>query len=142
MAGRAVPDRAKGQGFMSQDNYVAAIAADEVEEKNFRCVEVAGIDVVICRFRDQYYALEDRCSHALASFAKGRMRGCRLLCPVHGAMFDIRDGSARSAPAKKPVRTFPARVRGGMVEIDLSGMTEPQVKAVSPPTPPQGKRPK
>lgn len=120
---------------MSEEKWVAAIEATEIEEKDFRCVQVAGIDVVICRFRDTFYALEDRCSHALASFDKGRMRGCRLLCPVHGAMFDIRDGSALSLPAKKPVRTFPVRVADGRVEVDVSEMSGTQVKAAEPPRP-------
>jgi nitrite reductase/ring-hydroxylating ferredoxin subunit len=121
---------------MPEENYVAAIEAAEIEEKSFRCLQVAGIDVVICRFRDTIYALEDRCSHALASFDKGRMRGYRLLCPVHGAMFDVRDGSALSLPAKKPVRSFPIRVVDGTVEIDVSSMGGSQAKAADPPRPP------
>jgi 3-phenylpropionate/trans-cinnamate dioxygenase ferredoxin subunit len=76
--------------------------------------------VVICRFRDEYFAVENLCSHALATFDDGRMRGYRLMCPLHGATFDIRDGSVAGAPATRPIRSYPLRVVDDRIEVDLS----------------------
>ncbi len=105
---------------MTGSGFVPVVAAEEIEEKKFGCFTVEGVAVVICRFRDEYFAVENRCSHALATFEEGRMRGYRLMCPLHGATFDIRDGSVTGAPATQAIRSFPVRVAGGMVEIDLS----------------------
>jgi 3-phenylpropionate/trans-cinnamate dioxygenase ferredoxin subunit len=80
---------------------------------------VAEVALVICRFRDEYFAVENMCSHALATFDDGRMRGYRLMCPLHGATFDIRDGSVTGAPATRPIQSFPVRVVEGTVEVDL-----------------------
>lgn len=106
---------------MSEARFVAVCAADEVEEKAFRCVTVEGQPLVLCRFRDEFFAVENLCSHALATFDDGRMRGYRLMCPLHGATFDIRDGSVAGAPATRPIRSFPVRVVEGQVEVELEG---------------------
>ncbi len=104
---------------MSESRFVAVCAADDVEEKAFRCFVVEEVALVICRFRDEYFAVENLCSHALATFDDGRMRGYRLMCPLHGATFDIRDGAVTGAPATRPIRSFPVQVVEGQVEVDL-----------------------
>jgi len=104
---------------MSDPRYVAVCAAEDIPEKAFRCFEVEGVAIAVCRFRDEYFAVENRCSHALATFDDGRMRGYRLMCPLHGATFDIRDGSVAGAPATRGIRSFAARVVGGSVEVAL-----------------------
>lgn len=105
---------------MSDSGFVAVCAAEDVQEKGFRCFTVDEAAVVICRFRDEFFAVENLCSHALATFDDGRMRGYRLMCPLHGATFDIRDGSVTGAPATRPIRSYPLRVVDGTIEVDLS----------------------
>jgi len=105
---------------VSESRFHRAIAADEIPEKGLRCVEVNGVAVVLCRFRDEIFALHNRCSHALATFDEGRLRGYRLMCPLHGATFDIRDGSVAGAPATRPIPAFPVRIVDGQVEVDVS----------------------
>ncbi len=104
---------------MSEPRFVAVCATDEIEEKAFRCFVVEGVALVVCRFRNEYFAVENLCSHALATFDDGRMRGYRLMCPLHGATFDIRDGAVTGAPATRPIRSFPVQVVEGQVEVDL-----------------------
>lgn len=108
---------------MPESRFVAVCATDEVEEKSFRCLTVEDQPLVICRFRDEYFAVENLCSHALATFDDGRMRGYRLMCPLHGATFDIRDGSVTGAPATRGIRAFGVRVVDGVVEVDLGGLS-------------------
>lgn len=105
---------------MSDAGYVVVCAAQDVPEKGFKCFTVDGVAVVVCRFRDEYFAVHNLCSHALATFDDGRMRGYRLMCPLHGATFDIRDGSVAGAPATRPIQSYPLRVVDGSIEVDLS----------------------
>ena len=44
----------------------------------------------------------------------------RLMCPLHGATFDIRDGSCTGAPASRPIRSFPVRIEDDWIEVDLA----------------------
>lgn len=104
---------------MTDARFVPVAAAENIEEKQFACFVVEDVALVICRFRDEYFAVENMCSHAQSTFDEGRVRGYRLMCPLHGATFDIRDGSVAGAPATKPLRSFPVRVVGGMVEVGV-----------------------
>lgn len=104
---------------MSEQLFTAVTQARNIEEKNFSAFDVNGTGIVICRFRDEYFAIENRCSHAQSTFDDGRMRGYRIICPLHGATFDIRDGSCTGLPARKPIRSFPLRVVNGIIEVKL-----------------------
>jgi nitrite reductase/ring-hydroxylating ferredoxin subunit len=110
---------------MSKSEFVTVTAIANIPEKGFACFRVGDTAVVICRFRDEFFALENQCSHAQSSFDNGRMRGYRIMCPLHGGTFDIRDGSATGAPATQPICSFPVRVVDGMIEVDISDAPAP-----------------
>ena len=104
---------------MPEPVFVSIVPADRIEEKSFEVFEVGTSKLLICRFRDEYFALENLCSHAQARFDEGRLRGYRIMCPLHGASFDIRDGRCTGAPAKDPIRSYPLRISNGMIEVAL-----------------------
>ncbi len=97
--------------------YTAVTEAKKIPEKSFSTFEINGVSIVICRFRDEYFAVENRCSHAQSRFDNGRLRGYRIMCPLHGATFDIRDGCATSLPARNPIGAYPCRVTNGVIEV-------------------------
>jgi nitrite reductase/ring-hydroxylating ferredoxin subunit len=99
-----------------------AVARDaDVVENRVHCVQVQGHGIVLARFDGAVHALENRCTHGDATFDKGRVRAHRLLCPLHGAIFDLRSGAVLGPPAMKPLRTFPVRIVDGVIEVDLQG---------------------
>lgn len=49
-------------------------------------------DVLLVNADGEVYAIEDACNHAGASLAEGQLRGCRITCPMHGYVFDVRTG--------------------------------------------------
>jgi 3-phenylpropionate/trans-cinnamate dioxygenase ferredoxin subunit len=112
---------------MEDANFVAVATTESIEEKSFCTFNINGVSLLICRFRDQYYAMENLCSHAYSTFDDGRLRGYRIMCPLHGATFDIRDGACTGAPATKPIKSYPVRIKNGMIEADLKDHTESAV---------------
>jgi len=96
---------------------VAAVA--DIPVGKMRAFEVGGRELVVCNSREGWFALADVCTHAYARMHEGRLRGCRLICPLHGASFDVRDGSVLGAPATTPLATFPVRIADGTVEVAL-----------------------
>ena len=105
---------------MPDSKFTRVTESENIPEKGFSCFNIEGKALVICRFRDEFFALQNMCSHAASTFDDGRMRGYRLMCPLHGATFDIRDGNVTGAPATSPIRSFPLRIVDGMLEVDLS----------------------
>ena len=72
----------------------------DLADGQLRCFEDVGSDgIVVCRVAGELYALDDNCSHADTPLSEGRLRGFGLTCPLHGASFDVRDGSHSGPPA-------------------------------------------
>lgn len=92
---------------------------DEFPEGTMRAFVVEGREIVVCHGRGGWFALDNSCSHAYARLCEGRLRGYRLICPLHGASFDIRDGRVLGAPATVPVSVHRLRIRDGRVEVAL-----------------------
>jgi nitrite reductase/ring-hydroxylating ferredoxin subunit len=81
--------------------------------------DVDGVSVLICRVEGQYYAVENECSHARQRLAHGRLKGHEVVCPLHGARFDVRNGQCRAAPATQRIRTFPVTLQSGKVHVTV-----------------------
>jgi 3-phenylpropionate/trans-cinnamate dioxygenase ferredoxin component len=86
------------------------------------CVHAAtaeGEKIVLVRWRGEFFALEDRCSHQDFPLSEGEMDEGEIECVFHGARFDVRTGRAVSLPAIRPVKTYPVEVRGDDIYVDL-----------------------
>jgi nitrite reductase/ring-hydroxylating ferredoxin subunit len=93
----------------------------ELAEGKMKGVAIDGRDVVVCRTREGLHALDNICTHAYAKMDEGRLRGVRLICPLHGASFDCRTGAVLGAPATVPLKKHDVRVVDGHVEVSLQG---------------------
>ena len=98
-----------------------AMPLTDLPEGQMRACTVSGREVVVCRTRDGIYALDNTCTHAFARMSEGRLRGFRLICPLHGASFDARTGAVLGAPAASPLARHATRIVDEVVEIQLAG---------------------
>jgi len=94
---------------------------DELPPGEMKLVEAGEFAVGVYNCEGTLYAIEDRCSHDDGPVCLGVWdeEACTVICPRHGAQFDLKTGKALSLPAYLPVRTFPVRVDGGTVKVDL-----------------------
>ncbi|MEM6682027.1 MAG: Rieske 2Fe-2S domain-containing protein [Pseudomonadota bacterium] len=100
--------------------YIQVVPLDDLPLNRAKQFEVAGIAIILCRVGDAVFALDAICSHALKPLNGGRVRGGALMCPHHGAKFDLATG-AQSAPAVRSIGVHPVRVRNDMVEVAIAG---------------------
>src|SRR2546421_525925 len=84
----------------------------------------AGLGAVcVYNLDGELYGLEDRCSHDDGPLCEGDFDSEEgvVVCPRHGANFDIRTGEALTLPAFVPVATYPVRVdETGMIKVTLA----------------------
>lgn len=106
-------------------DYVDVVAAAEIPPGALRAFEVAGHEILVCRVRDDYFAVENRCPHTNAPLTGGRIRGDCIVCPVHGARFRLQDGKHLTPPASSGLRTFAARVVDGRVQVSPAPLDPP-----------------
>lgn len=83
-----------------------------------RCVvEVDGVAVAVFNLGGDYCAIEDTCTHDGGELASGDLQGEEIVCPRHGARFNLRTGAVTAPPAFSAVATLPVRVNAGWVEV-------------------------
>jgi nitrite reductase/ring-hydroxylating ferredoxin subunit len=78
-----------------------------------------GHDLLLCRTQHGWHALDLHCPHAEQPMDEGRLRGERLICPLHGASFDVRTGASLGRPATDPIGVHTVRLLEGRVEVLL-----------------------
>ena len=85
-----------------------------------KLVEAAGQRIALFKLSDGYYAIEDTCPHAGGPLSEGPLNVEVVTCPWHGSRFDVRTGAVLGPPAKRGVKSFPVRVTGDDVEVEIS----------------------
>jgi len=99
--------------------WINVATAENIPSNGMLPVEVHGQQIVLFRLGSKVHALEDRCSHRGARLSGGRLEGCEVICPLHGARFDVRDGTALCRPAQGPVASHDVRLVDGHVLVAL-----------------------
>ena len=100
---------------------IAVAPLEELPPGTHRLVETETLSLGVYNCGGRLFAIEDRCSHDDGPLCHGLwdVELCTVVCPRHGATFDIRTGDALTLPAYEPVRTFPVRVDDGIVKVDV-----------------------
>lgn len=98
---------------------VAATALDAIPADRPLRVELGGTAVALVRVGDAVYACRDVCAHRGAPLSGGKLSGTRLACPWHGWMYDVRTGQCTFPGRGAAVATYPVRVEGGQVWVEL-----------------------
>ena len=80
----------------------------------------SGNPVALVRAGDDFYAIDDECSHAAIPLSEGEVEGCELECWLHGSRFDLRTGKPTGLPATEPVAIYPVKVDGDDVLVDVT----------------------
>jgi 3-phenylpropionate/trans-cinnamate dioxygenase ferredoxin subunit len=96
---------------------------DELPPGTVRIVHAGDLAIGVFNADGELYAIEDRCSHDDGPLAEGEFDPdtCIVVCPRHGAEFDVRTGRPRTLPAYLPVATYPVRLVDHRVVLELPG---------------------
>jgi len=73
--------------------------------------------VAVVRSGEEYFAIEDVCTHDGAELTGGDIEGTEIVCPRHGARFCLRTGQALSPPAYEPVRVYETKISDGRLWV-------------------------
>jgi 3-phenylpropionate/trans-cinnamate dioxygenase ferredoxin component len=91
----------------------------EIAPGTTRRVVVDGAELLLCNVDGNVYAIEDVCTHDGGPLDPGELEGETVVCPRHGATFDVRTGDALTLPAVIPLITYPVSVDGEDVYVDV-----------------------
>jgi len=95
-----------------------AATRSEIAPGATKQVEAGGLGILLCNAGGNIYAIEDVCTHDGGPLEQGELEGECIVCPRHGATFDVRTGDALTLPAVVPVMTFPVTIEGDDVFVE------------------------
>jgi 3-phenylpropionate/trans-cinnamate dioxygenase ferredoxin subunit len=103
---------------VTKDRYVLVGPESTLADGTMVQASVCGRAVLVCRTREGVFAIDGVCTHAYALLHGGRLRGHRVICPLHGASFDVRTGRVLGPPAVENLSTYRVRIRDGVIEVE------------------------
>lgn len=99
----------------------------EVPPGGRKAILVDDTPALLLRIDNEYFAIEDVCTHDGQPLTDGPVANGQITCPRHGARFDLRTGRALCMPATEPVRTFAVRVDSEGVYVSASPAAQTEV---------------
>lgn len=99
--------------------FIQIAGVTELEDGDRLFIELDDQAIILLAVDGDYYAVRDVCTHDDGPLGEGDLDGCQLICPRHGARFDIRTGEALTLPAVVDVPVFPVRVVEGIIEVGI-----------------------
>jgi 3-phenylpropionate/trans-cinnamate dioxygenase ferredoxin component len=99
--------------------WLDAVAFHDIEDEDVARFDHEGRTFAIYRIEDNVFASDGLCTHEHVHLADGLVMGHVIECPKHNGRFDVRDGRPLCAPVCEKLRTYPAKVEGGRIFIEV-----------------------
>jgi 3-phenylpropionate/trans-cinnamate dioxygenase ferredoxin subunit len=94
-------------------------SVEELAEGGRLFIDIDNQPIVILLIDGNYFAIGDVCSHDDGPVGEGVIEGYEIICPRHGARFDLRNGKVLALPAFVDIPSYPVRIIDGQIEIGL-----------------------
>jgi naphthalene 1,2-dioxygenase ferredoxin component len=104
---------------MGAATWVDALAQADLPTDDVIGLTVAGLNVAIYTVDGAVYATDNLCTHGNARLCDGFLEGHEIECPLHQGRFDVRDGKPLCEPVTVPLRSYPVKVEGSRVFLQI-----------------------
>ena len=102
------------------EQWIDAAARDDVPEGDVVGILVKGRDIALYEVEGEVFATDNLCTHGQARLSDGFLEGREIECPLHQGRFDVCSGKAMCAPLDTDVRSYPVRIEGGRVFLQMA----------------------
>jgi len=99
--------------------FVRVANTNEIAPGEARLVTANGKEIALFNIDGEFFALDNACTHDDGPLAEGEISGPEVVCPFHGARFDIRTGEVLGPPAYEAVARYDVRVTGTDIEVKV-----------------------
>lgn len=100
-------------------DFIAVGMVEELTLGERLFVEIDGKPIVVINISGEFYAIADVCSHDDGPVGEGLLEGFEIICPRHGARFDVRNGKVLALPAFVDIPAYPVRIVKNHIEVGI-----------------------
>ena len=100
--------------------FIKAATTSELSAGGKLLVEVDEQLVILFQVGDEYFCLDDVCTHDGGTLSDGEFEGHEIACPRHGAKLDVRGGKAICMPATQNTGSHEVKVDGDDILVKLA----------------------
>jgi nitrite reductase (NADH) small subunit len=105
---------------MTSDRWIRITAVENIPPREGRAVVVGDREIALFNLGDRFLAVDNRCPHKGGPLCDGIVAGAAVVCPLHAWKVSLETGAVeRPANANTCVGTYPTRVDGGVVSVEL-----------------------
>ncbi len=97
----------------------------QISEGRHKIVFFEQKEVVIFNLKGEFYALENLCPHRKGPLSEGIIVDDTIVCPWHGARFDIKTGRGLLGPHRCDAKIFQIAVEGSEIRIVKTTAAKP-----------------
>ncbi|MCC6124204.1 MAG: non-heme iron oxygenase ferredoxin subunit [Pirellulales bacterium] len=102
-------------------DFIPVCKTFDIPDPGKEVFEVEERFIVVFHLDGEWHALDDRCTHDGGPLGQGWIEGFQIICPRHGARFDIRTGQALTMPAVRATAAHEVKIDGDRVFVKLRG---------------------
>ena len=106
------------------DEFVKVAALSDIPPGDMVSVRVGAEEILLVNLDGDLHACDDICTHAYANLSEGDLEEGEVVCPLHGAVFDVASGAPVTPPATEPLRKFAIRIEGDDILVGPAMATE------------------
>lgn len=103
----------------SKIEFAEIAPASELPNGERLFLEIEGRAIVIFNIAGELFAIGDICTHDDGPLGDGDLEGYNIVCPRHGAEFDVRTGRVVQMPAVVDIPAYPVKVVDGMIQVGI-----------------------
>lgn len=101
-------------------DWIRVCSLDDLDCEDVMRFDHAGRTFAVYRAPDGTpFATDGLCTHEQVHLSDGLVMGDQIECPKHNGRFNIRTGAALRAPVCVNLKTWPARMANGQIEIEV-----------------------
>ena len=101
------------------DNWIVASTLDDIPDDDVIGVSLDGKAIALYKSDGEVFATDDVCTHGQALLSDGFLEDGEIECPLHQGRFCIKSGKAMCAPLTEDIRTYPVRIDGEQVLLQI-----------------------
>jgi nitrite reductase/ring-hydroxylating ferredoxin subunit len=91
----------------------------DFKEGEGKLIKIKDREIAVFRIKDKFYAVDEYCTHVGGPLHEGEIENGKVICPWHGAMFDLKTGRVLRPPASEDIKSYEVTIKGEDVFIKI-----------------------